>query len=248
MIYVCPAFPGMTDELADCHRLYAYPRQPSAPAADAFVILDSGAYGLAKGGAKMNAAYVEKLAAHYQQHHAENVLCIAPDEYLNPRVTMNRFSDWHSHHSIPVVPVIQFPREKHLDLFSAYRQAQFYAAQREALPRYQGRPFLAVSNPNLRASQCYSLKALCLRIRALFGPCWLHCLGAGWWPQDIVDWRNLGCFDSIDSIAYYTDAQQHQRWQGQYVVSDFDTPFPALAAHNAHVARQIAAASPTPKN
>ena len=34
---------------------------------------------------------------------------------------------------------------------------------------------------------------------------WIHILGAGWSLQDIKDWQDVGYYDSMDSIAYYTE-------------------------------------------
>lgn len=45
---------------------------------------------------------------------------------------------------------------------------------------------------------------------------------------DVRAWRGLACFNSIDSIAYYTDAQAGRGWGGQ-TAGDW----PAIAAGNA---------------
>src|SRR5690606_15718880 len=100
---------------------------------------------------------------------------------------------------LPVVPVIQFTKMKHLDIFHARKQAMFY--------REFGNKIIAVSNPGLRGSAALPLKILTDELRKI-GYEWIHNLGAGWNYNDCRDWRKLG-FDSIDSISYYTDASHN---------------------------------------
>jgi len=64
-------------------------------------------------------------------------------------------------------------------------------------------------------------------------------VGAGWDPEDLARWRDFGCFDSVDSVAYYTDARDGWQWtHGGRVFSD--APWREIAAANAAVAVQIA--------
>ncbi len=62
---------------------------------------------------------------------------------------------------------------------------------------------------------------------------WIHILGAGWSPEDISTWREIGP-DSIDSIAYYAAAQNGEAW-GQLGADWRET-----ALYNAQLAVRIA--------
>lgn len=214
MIYVAPIPGPLRGRLLAHSRLYAYPAAPELPPpAGGFVILDSGAFGLSqRGGANsrspMTKAWMRGLAEHYRAHAGERVICIAPDVYLDPAATMRNWRWWQDEIGLPVAPVIQFPRVKQLDVYSAVKQAKFYAPWRP--------PFVAISNPGLRAIECRDLMpTLCRLVRQATGATWLHNLGAGWDAADIHAWRELACFDSIDSIAYYQDAQAGGRWAGR---------------------------------
>src|SRR5690606_23031943 len=132
-------------------------RKPDAPPPSGFCIMDSGAYGLHQRGGVMDAAYVRKLANHYRRRVSENCFGIAPDEFLNPQVSMQRFQVWHLQHSIPVVPVIQFRKMRQLDLYEVVRQSKFYLRHRDKIPTWQGKPFIAISNPGLWAHDCRGL-------------------------------------------------------------------------------------------
>jgi hypothetical protein len=239
MIYVCPVFPGESGQLAAFNRLYAFPRKPDPAPSDGFCILDSGAYGLHQQGMVMDKIYVHKLASFYRSRVSENVFAIAPDEFLNPTVSKQRFANWQDRYGIPVVPVIQFKRIKRLDLYAMLQQSAFYLGYRDVIPTWQGRPFIAISNPGLRAFDCKSLAEGIKVLRRDWGDVWLHNLGAGWSPEDIRRWRDLDCFDSMDSIAYYTDALRGLRWSHTGIAADPDSPFPELALHNAQIALLI---------
>ena len=236
MIFVCPVFPGENGALAAFSRLYAFPRNPDSPPSDGFCIMDSGAYGLHQRGGQMDASYIRKLANFYHPRVNDSVFAIAPDEFLNPAVSQQRFSSWHKQHSIPVVPVIQFHRMRHLDLYEILRQSAFYLKFREAIPTRQGRPFVCISNPGLWAQDCSGMGYAVRKMRDQWGDLWLHNLGAGWQPADVRAWQRLGCFDSIDSISYYSDAQRNLRWSYMGVSADLETPWQILAVHNARMA------------
>jgi hypothetical protein len=233
MIYVCPVPQPLRGQLLHYSRLYAYPVEPEPPDGSGFVILDSGAFGLAMARRKMDDEYIAALAAHYARYAGERVLCVAPDEYLNPRRTMANYAAWRS---APVVPVIQSSRRRTVDAYDVRRQVQFYSEYLSNIPRYRDRPVIAFSNPALYAAEkpLPVWRTLCAVIRAHIPDAWIHVLGAGWSPDDIRVWRETGV-NSIDSIAYYTSAQSGEAWSGQ--AAD-DWRF--VAVQNAHMA-QIAA-------
>lgn len=201
--FICAAptvLRGMLSSIPD--RLYAYPSCPE-PAAGV-TILDSGAFALAKRRRSIGERHMRDLAEYYRAYAGERTLCIAPDVYLRPGETMRNWRWWHAHIKLPVVPVIQFP--KRFSYLSAVQQALFYAPYRSSV--------LAISNPGLEAIEAGELmRRLAQRVREVVGARALHLLGAGWSPQDIIAWRNMGCFESIDSIAWYTDARDGWVWQ-----------------------------------
>lgn len=186
-------------------RLYAYPMAVDKPTAGEFVILDSGAYGLSQRGMEIDAEHMFKLARYYKANGASNrfaVLGIAPDKFLDPEKTMDNYRFWHKYIQQPVVPVIQFKAMKKIDLHSGLRQVDFY------LP---GNRIMAISNPGLKARQAKAMHYLIEYMRKV-GVEWIHNLGAGWNTLDCRDWFEMG-FDSIDSIAYYTDADKGITWR-----------------------------------
>lgn len=233
MHYVCAHYTAMPPEMLTHPRLYAYPAQPPAEDRPSFVLLDSGAYGLSQRGRQIGAAHMQRLAEHYRLYAGQSGYhCIAPDAYLDPALTQRNWRWWQEHVGLPVVPVIQFPSVRQLDLYAALRQAEFYAA---AQP-----PFVAISNPGLTATASTNIALICAEVRRITGCRWLHNLGAGWTPADIAAWRDHACFDSIDSVAYYTDAQRGIRWRLDGRVEATNSPWRATALVNAAVARLIA--------
>lgn len=233
MIYVCPRFDGMPPGVLAHSRLYAYPNELDPPPAGGFVILDSGAFGLAQHGRAMGQEHMEALGRYYEPYAGRpGFHCIAPDVYLDPGRTVRNWRWWQEHIGLPVVPVIQFRKARQIDLYAALRQAQFYA------PWQPGS--VAISNPALRAGENRDFVHACRLVREATGCTWLHNLGAGWDPKDIAAWRDLACFNSIDSIAYYTDARDGWLWlQGGGRVQA-TTPWRETANANALVANQIA--------
>lgn len=193
--------------LAHC-RLYAFPVAPEPPPPDGFVILDSGAYGLSVRGGRMDAAYLRRLAAHYAAHGAgagRPLVGVAPDAFLDPGATLRQWRTWDGP---PVAPVIQFPAMRRMDLYAVRRQAAAYAPARP--------PVVLVSNPGWRGVEAAAAglrRALDLT-RAVTGCGHIHILGAGWDDADIRAWRGIGGFESMDSIAYYTAAQDGRAWDG----------------------------------
>ena len=233
MIYICPHFDGMGPEMAPFCRLYAYPVAPEPPPPGGVVILDSGAWALAQQGRRIGPEHMKRLAEHYRRYAGGAVHAIAPDVYLDPAATMHNWEWWQKNVGFRVVPVIQFPHEHKLDFYAAYRQARFYT-------RWSPR-VVAISNPGLQASECAELiEQVCAIVREVTGATWLHNLGAGWSPQDIRRWREIECFESIDSVAYYTDAQQHRCWRTDGgITPDDPRPWREIAVENARVAQEV---------
>jgi len=162
--------------------------------------------------------------------------CIAPDVFLDPVQTMLNWEWWQAtlDMPVPIVPVVQFPKRKRIDVYSAMRQAQFYAPFKPEM--------VAISNPSLTAAESIGIETVCAMVREVTGARWLHNLGAGWSPKDVADWRGLGCFDSIDSGAYYTDAQGGWRWRrdGKRERAGGDVGWRELAVENARAAVEVA--------
>jgi hypothetical protein len=233
LTYVLPHYPNMPAALHAHHRLYAYPIPPNPPPPNGFTILDSGAFGLSQRASQIGRTHIQKLAAHYRPYAGQpGYRCIAPDVFLDPAATMRNWTHWHGQVSLPVVPVIQFPRRGQLDLYSTLKQAKFYAPFQP--------DFICISNPALNAAQSAPLVELCALVRQATGATWLHNLGAGWSPHDIAAWRDLACFDSIDSIAYYTDAQDGWLWRRDGGRQRSDQTWRDLARQNALAAIEIA--------
>lgn len=206
-IYVAAMHAQLREQLAAHCRLYAFPNEPSPPADGGFVILDSGAFGLAMKRQSIDAAHMAALAAHYQRFGAGNdrpVVGIAPDAYPFPQRTMKNWSYWHAQGYGPVAPVIQFEHGR-IDLFSVMRQCAFY--------RQWETPFVCISNPGLRAldAQQKGMARIVATVRQQMKAQWIHILGAGWDRLDAAQWARVGV-DSIDSIAYYTAAQSGEAW------------------------------------
>lgn len=233
MLYIFPRFDSMPAEMQLLSRLYAYPTQPDAPPVDGFTLLDSGAFGLAQYGRQINRRHAERLAEHYRPFADQpGYYCIAPDVFLDPAATMRNWSWWQETVGLTVVPVIQFPKRGRIDVYAALRQARFYAGWRPE--------FVCISNPMCSAIESEGIVDVCALVRQIAGARWLHYLGAGWWPQDVAAWRDLGCFNSIDSIAYYTDAKDGWLWRADGGRERSDRAWRDLALENALAAAEIA--------
>lgn len=204
--YILPTPSWLRGEFTSLNRLYAYPTEPEI-SKKGLIILDSGAFGLSKAGRKMDVFYMKDLHDYYSTYnHLQNVVCIAPDEFLNPYQTMQNWKYWNSKGYCKVSPVIQCKEEKKISPFEVLKQVQFYKGFNI--------DFIAFSNPSLRSKEVKSndLKFAIQTLRDAFPQAWMHNLGAGWNANDIKGWFQYD-FDSIDSIAYYTDAEQSKKWR-----------------------------------
>lgn len=233
MKFICTHFDGMPQEMKVLSRLYAFPIEPEPPPDDGLVILDSGAFGLSQRGQRIGIGHMQRLALYYKPYiNQSGYHCIAPDVFLEPELTMRNWEWWQEYVKLPVVPVIQFPKLKRIDVYSALCQAQYYAPWRPE--------FVAISNPGLAAMESNGIVETCILVRQLAGAGWLHYLGAGWSPSDLTVWRDLACFDSLDTVAYYTDAQEGILWRRDDGQEWSDRPWRDIALENAKVAVAIA--------
>lgn len=199
-IWVCPHCPKKSTEreiekIEGLARLYAYPCEPRFENGG-LVILDSGAFGLAQSGGKMNFAYMQKLSQHYEKYYRENMLCVAPDEFMNSVQSMMNFQKWITKGLFKnISPVLQSDNKGLFKEKDILTQAEFYREYTDTI---------LWGSPKLTAKQ-----AKALHIEKTFkklkqmGFKWIHKLGAGWDIEDIKQWKEIECLDSFDSIAYY---------------------------------------------
>lgn len=236
MLFVFSAFDQLPARMLAYPRLYAFPREPDPPG-DTFVILDSGAFGLAQRGCKIDERYMARLATYYAQYQSPCFICVAPDVFLDPVRTFANYLVWQrKYSSLRIAPVLQARKEGILDLYDLRRLVNNYLSYLDAWPRLGDRPVLMLGNPGLYGLSDASRAAQSLSqiIRQAVPNVWLHLLGAGWSLMDIGAWAQLGAFDSIDSIAYYEDAKRGISWQGAASKDWRET-----AANNAEAIRRV---------
>lgn len=203
--YVLPTPTHLRGLLNDFNRLYAYPVVPELPSNEnAFIILDSGAFGLSQQKREMNLNYMASLSKHYETYKSKNVFCVAPDVFLNPIKTVGNLKKWVQNDFFADVNVVfQFQQKKRIDIESVRYMLDEY----EAIPHSKDIAFF--SNPGLGGADAQSfyceIQAICELIRS-YGYQWIHVLGAGWSVDCITKWATFvgNAIDSLDSIAYYT--------------------------------------------
>lgn len=222
----------LPDLFKSVSRLYAFPAKPDTETVNEFVILDSGAFSLSLKGKEIDIPYMGRLHGYYRKYGAGNsfpVLGIAPDKFPDPDRTMQNYLTWIRLFKLPVVPVIQFSRMKHIDVFLGRKQGLFY--------REFGNRIIAISNPGLKAKDAQTLKILIDQLRKM-DYSWIHCLGAGWNYNDCADWGKLG-FDSIDSISYYSDAEKGIAWKPlSYQTGQSTLEYEELCKYNYNLANK----------
>ena len=197
--YVFPVPPFLRGKLLHYPRLYAYPTVPEKTNGT-FIILDSGAFALAKQGRQITKKYMEQLNKHYTRYDTSDCfpsLAIAPDMYLQPDVSLRNYVYWVKKKYAPVVPVIQFGTKHRVPLQDVRYQ----------MAVYKGKKIICVSNPALRAklAKASGIEDVFKMLKKDYNVSWIHVLGAGWDKQDIFDWAQIQGFDSMDSIAYYSE-------------------------------------------
>jgi hypothetical protein len=221
-------------------KLFAYPNKPNYAQGN-ITILDSGAFYFYMSKQVRPADYVESLQAHYLRHgQVANTYCSAPDVALDPFKTMQAYEAWYKLYDIKVFPVLQC-KSKRIDLNLLKKQLEFYHALESTgvVPEIN---FIAMANPGISPLEAKNDLTFLRKLIAIYHPnAWVHILGAGFNALDVQDWHACG-FDSIDSISYYTDAQQGVRWrEGSYEKELLDLeemPWTSIALDNLLIANE----------
>lgn len=206
MIFVfpyCPVCENKISQIDGISRLFAFPTIPTFSNNATITILDSGAFGLSLVKQKTTTNYMQRLSKHYETHYTANVLCIAPDEFLNPSTSMFNFLKWHKLGLFKnVTPVLQAQSKDLIDITDLCKQADFYRKYSDTI---------CFSNNGLTSE-----KAMYLRLNKLFDYLiqldfkWVHVLGAGWNNEDIIGWSQFDGVSSIDTIAYYKEKTEDE--------------------------------------
>jgi hypothetical protein len=197
MIFVFPNNKKYEKELQGYNRLFAFPSTPVNN--NKLIILDSGAFGLSVQNKKMSNEHMEKLNEHYIKNYKQNFMCASPDEFLNPLQSMYNFKKWLDlGYFDKISPVLQCKINKIIDLKDLLEQSKFYA-------QYSKTNKWFFSNPGLTAEQAgeQNIKEFIFFIKEKFKIERVHNLGSGWSLQDILEYKKMNCFDSIDSISWY---------------------------------------------
>jgi hypothetical protein len=195
------AFPGANYKKGD-YTCSNYPYYVNFENRYNTVILDSGAFGLSKANKEIDDEYMFYLSQFYEFNreiiNAENIICVAPDKFLNPQQSMYNFIKWRKCNYGDVAAVLQSTRKGFADYRDLIKQAEFYS-------KYTDTIFF--SNPGLKGddARAYHLDKLFEYLKTKLSTKWVHILGAGWSLKDIKSWIDIGNFDSLDSIAYYTE-------------------------------------------
>lgn len=190
------AFPALRQDF----KIYSkeeYPYKVSFPKHVEKVILDSGAFALSTVKRKMDTAYILALEQYYFYNADERCICVAPDMFLNPIQSMYNFKKWHAQTGLKVAAVLQSDRKNSVNLKELMKQAEYYRKYTDVI---------FFSNPSLtgETAKGFHLQKLFKFMKKELEVKWIHNLGAGWSIDDIKSWREIGYFDSMDSISYYS--------------------------------------------
>lgn len=217
-------------EIQKFNRLYAFPNIPNLDS-EKIIILDSGAFAMSMSKKRMDAEYINKLAQHYRKYATqENVHCIAPDVFKDPKKSIRQFIAFRENYSdIKASPVLQFYSSQ-IDLFSTKKQIETYS-------KLSNSRMVCISNNKFNAQkQLREIRFIVDEIRDKFGDVLIHVLGAGYSHNNVKDWLKAGV-TSLDSISYYTDAQHKLSWvMNSYETRFSNLSFRELALHNASIA------------
>lgn len=206
--YVLPIPFNLRGKLLDYNRLYAYPTTPESAEEDQLIILDSGAFSLSQKGKSIDKRHMALLNDYYFYNSNNNTRCVAPDVFMNPIETIENWEHWQAQGYYEVCPVLQ-STEKY--------QVKEMEWQVEYYEQFKC-DFWFFSNPSMTGKHAQAQYRTIKKITDLArrsGAKWIHNLGAGWNLKDISDWWNLRCFDSMDSIAYYTSVANKENWTSQ---------------------------------
>jgi len=229
-MFILSANKQLEPELLAFNRLYAY---PSIPILDneKIIILDSGAFALSLSKKKMDAAYIAKLAEHYKKYGGQkSIFCIAPDVFKSPSLSIKQFKEFiNNYPDVTITPVLQF-QSSSIDLFNTKKQIDEYS-------RISKSKMICISNNKFNpVKQFKELNFMVENIRQKLGNIHIHVLGAGYSHNNVKDWLKTGV-NSVDSISYYTDAQNKLAWiPHSYQQAASNLKFKELALHNAKVA------------
>lgn len=161
------------------------------------IILDSGAFALSTVKRKIDKTYLTALEQYYFYNSDERCICVAPDEFLNPVQSMYNFQKWQSFSEIKVAGVLQAEKKGVINIYNLMKQAEFYRKYTDTI--FFSNPALTGETAkNMKIQKLFKFMKKDLKVK------WIHNLGAGWSLKDIKDWKKIGYFDSMDSIAYYT--------------------------------------------
>lgn len=235
--YVASMTAILRGKITEYPRLYAYPSAPEF-IGNKFVVLDSGAFSLSMKGKEIDDEHIRKLGLHYIKHNASdsgNVLAIAPDVFLSPEKSMANFVKIQKlYPALRTIPVLQSKRKKKIDLYGTMQQLKFY--------KTYNIKSICISNPSLLACEALEqgIEDVVSECRSTLGKdIWIHILGAGWNAHDVRMWGTLD-INSIDSIAYYSDAVAQKTWRHLSAdVFNLNADTVELALNNLKIANQI---------
>lgn len=204
-VYVFPHCRNKEHEIKNIQgisRLFAFPAEPHFENNGRIVILDSGAFGLSIKKRKMTMKYMQALNEYYLKHRDdERVICVAPDEFLNPSQTMYNFKKWMAKGFYSkVAAVLQCERKHEINIDQLKWQAEFYREYTDII-------FFSNNGMRGRYAKLQNIEELFRYMKGELGVKWVHVLGAGWSIEDIEDWCGIRYFDSLDSIAYYRSSK-----------------------------------------
>lgn len=201
-IYVFPHCKKEESEISKIQgisRLFAYPGKPHFCNNGEITILDSGAFGLSQYGGKITYNYMQRLSKHYEEYaKEENVLCVAPDEFLNPMQSMWNLRKWFKYgfYTKNIAAIIQAERKEYIDMNNLKFQVDYYSNFTDIM-------FFSNNGLTGEMAKMFKLEELFRYMKEIHKVKWIHILGAGWNIKDIKDWCSINYFDSLDSIAYY---------------------------------------------
>lgn len=237
------AIPGILPELRRWV-FYSFPHEPLENGE--FRVLSSGTWGARGNYGNRN---WQALYDYYRQYENRGNAewRMMPDEYLDPRKTMQNFLKWMElYPDMSVVPIIQFTRKKYCDLYAIKKQIDFYRQYKPVK--------ICISNPGFWCVEWVdNLIYVSSQIKDKLTSPWIHVLGAGWNIFDIKQYTKISSIDSVDNIIYYTEAKNGMAWCTSKDRSDIYTNIvcncPAcvsgvkgwkkIAMHNAYVAQEV---------
>ena len=199
----CKEYELEINKMEGLARLYAFPNKPTINKYAPLVILDSGAYNIYSNGGYIDAGYMVRLSNHYKKYDRENVICVAPDVFLNPQQSMFNMYKWFDRGLYPqVAAVIQAERKGYIDINNLIAQVDYYI-------NFTCVMFFSNNGLTGKLAKSFKLEKLFKYMKDK-GVKWIHVLGAGWSEEDIKDWKSIKYFDSLDSIAYYSTEDKNE--------------------------------------